>query len=139
MALRSNVHELPAIAAFCREHTMDYFRFDPLLHLRHDGDPRRNEEICAERLSPEEIVALEQGDQERATALEKGCDRLIVPDFAHIQCDHLFHCGAGNKSFVVAYRKSVGAKVERWKIYQLVNRSALVRWYRKVRDLGGLA
>lgn len=45
----------------------------------------------------------------------------------------------GFKRFVVAYRKNVGAKVERLKIYQLVNRSALVRWYRKVRDLGGLA
>ncbi len=103
MALRSNVHELPEIAAFCRERTTGYFRFDPLLHLRHDADPQRNEEIRAERLSPGEIVTVEQGDEERAEALEKGCDKLIVPGFADHQCDHLFHCGAGNGSFVVSY------------------------------------
>jgi len=103
MALRSNVPELPAIARFCREHTKDYFRFDPLLHLRYDGDPRRNEEIRAERLSPEEIVAAEQADEERAGALARGCDSLIIPELAHLHCDHLFHCGAGNGSFSVSY------------------------------------
>ncbi|MGD8475344.1 MAG: radical SAM protein, partial [Anaerolineae bacterium] len=103
MALRSNVHELPAIATFCRERTTGAFRFDPLLHLRYDGDPLRNEEIRAERLSPEEIVAIEQGDEERATALEQGCDKLIFPTYEGEVCDHLFHCGAGNRSFVVSY------------------------------------
>ncbi|MBU1877715.1 MAG: radical SAM protein, partial [Chloroflexi bacterium] len=39
MALRSNVHEMDAIARFCRERTKDYYRFDPVLHLRFDGDP----------------------------------------------------------------------------------------------------
>ena len=76
MALRSNVHELPEIARFCREHTKDYFRFDPLLHLRFDGDPERNEEIRAERLSPAEIVEIERQDDERFRALQKDCERL---------------------------------------------------------------
>ena len=103
MALRSNAHELPAIAAFCREHTMDYFRFDPLLHLRFDGNSQRNEEIKAERLSPKEIVEIEQADEERATALTKNCDDFIFPDSPDHVCDHLFHCGAGNGSFSVSY------------------------------------
>jgi radical SAM protein with 4Fe4S-binding SPASM domain len=103
MALRSNVHELPEIAAFCRERTTGSFRFDPLLHLRYDGDPRRNEEIRDERLSPAEIVAIEQGDEERAKALEKGCDKLIFPEYHGEVCNHLFHCGAGNRSFAVSY------------------------------------
>jgi radical SAM protein with 4Fe4S-binding SPASM domain len=103
MALRSNAHELPAIAAFCRQHTMDLFRFDPLLHLRYDGDQRRNAEIRAERLPPGEIVKIEQADAERARALEKGCDKLIFPSYDGPVCDHLFHCGTGNKSFVVSY------------------------------------
>ena len=103
VALRSNVHELPAIAAFCREHTTDFFRFDPLLHLRYDGDPRRNEEIRSERLSPAEVVAIEQADDERAGAMEKGCDALIFPEYDGEVCDHLLRCGAGNKSFVVSY------------------------------------
>jgi len=103
MALRSNIHEMPEIARFCRERTKDYFRFDPFLHLRFDGDPARNDEIRSERLSPEEIVALERSDPERFQSLEKGCDELIVPEFSHINCNHLFHCGTGNGSFSVSY------------------------------------
>ncbi len=103
MALRSNVHELPEIAAFCRERTTSLFRFDPLLHLRHDGDPRRNEEIRSERLSPAEIAAIEQGDEERAEVLQKGCDKLIFPQYDGEVCSHLFRCGVGNRSFAVSY------------------------------------
>lgn len=62
MALRSNAHELEAIGRYCCERTKDYYRFDPLLHLRYDGDERRNAEIRGERLSAAEIVALEQAD-----------------------------------------------------------------------------
>lgn len=103
VALRSNVHELPEIAAFCREHTSGAFRFDPLLHLRYDSDPQRNEEIRRERLSPAEVVAIEQADDERARALAKGCDALIFPEHDGHVCDHLFHCGTGNTSFTVSY------------------------------------
>ena len=103
MALRSNLHELTAISQFCRQRTKDYFRFDPFLHFRFDGDARRNEEIRSERLLPEEIVTIEKNDPERFRALEKSCDKLINADFAHINCDHLFHCGAGNGSFTVSY------------------------------------
>lgn len=103
MAIRSNVREIGAIAKFCRERTKDYFRFDPFLHLRFDGNRARNDEIRSERLSAEEIVDVERADTERFAALEKGCDKLINPQFEHISCDHLFHCGAGNGSFTVSY------------------------------------
>jgi hypothetical protein len=43
------------------------------------------------------------------------------------------------KKFVVAYRTHVHSKVERWKIYTIISKSALLRWYTKVRDLGGLS
>lgn len=102
MALRSNVKELPAIAEFCRQHTRDYFRFDPLLHLRFDGDPVRNEEIAAERLKAEEIAALEQSDTERFSVLKNSCDHYILPDQVSPGCRHLFHCGIGRDSFVVS-------------------------------------
>ncbi|NQU17892.1 MAG: radical SAM protein, partial [Candidatus Saganbacteria bacterium] len=59
MALRSNHHEHSKIAEFCRERTKDYFRFDPQLHLRFDRDLKRNELIKSERLTPEEVVAVE--------------------------------------------------------------------------------
>ena len=103
MALRSNVHELKKIARFCREQTKDYFRFDPFLHLRFDGNKKRNAEIKSERLSPEEIVAIEEKDPDRLQALEKGCDKLIMPELKHTNCNHLFHCGTGNGSFTISY------------------------------------
>jgi radical SAM protein with 4Fe4S-binding SPASM domain len=102
MALRANVRELPEIARFCRERTRDFFRFDPLLHLRYDGNAVRNEEIRAQRLAPEEIVAIEQADPERSLALRKGCHELIGPTCSQFGCDHLFHCGAGLGSFTVS-------------------------------------
>ncbi len=103
MALRSNVHELADLARFCRAYTKDYFRFDPLLHLRFDGNAERNEEIRYERLSPEEIVATERADEERFAALAKDRNKLIRLEFGHIGCNHLFHCGVGDGSFTVSY------------------------------------
>ena len=43
----------------------------------------------------------------------------------------------GMKHFVVAYRTHIYARVEKWKIYKIINRSTLVRWYQKIRDLRG--
>jgi len=103
MALRSNLHEIEAMAAFGRKYTKDYYRFDPVLHLRFDGDPQRNAEIINERLTPEEVVALEQRDPERFARMEKDCNELINEDFTHTVCNHLFHCGAGKGSFNIGY------------------------------------
>ena len=72
------------------------------LNLR-DRDEVRNDEIKAERLTPEEIVALERADEARFSALRKSCDKLINEEFTHIGCDHLFHCGVGNGSCNVSY------------------------------------
>jgi uncharacterized protein (TIGR03546 family) len=45
----------------------------------------------------------------------------------------------GMKRFVVAYRKTVGARIEKTKLYQIISKNFLVQWYEKVRDLGGLS
>jgi len=103
MAMQSNLAEQAAIAAFCRARTKDYFRFDPQLHLRFDGDQGRNADIRAERLTPEQIIALEQADEQRLNALQNKCDTLINEELTHYGCDHLFRCGAGNGSFNVSY------------------------------------
>jgi len=103
MAMQSNLHEHEAIAAFCRARTKDFFRFDPQLHLRFDGDPARNAEIRAERLTPEQIVALECADEKRLTALQKSCDTLIRNECHNGGCTRLFHCGAGEGSFSISY------------------------------------
>lgn len=42
----------------------------------------------------------------------------------------------GMKRLLLAYRKHIGSKVEKWKVYQVLKQSALVRWYERVRDLG---
>ena len=101
MALKSNMHEIPRIAEFCRKVTKDYYRFDPLLHLRYDGNPERNREIISERLSPEQIVCLEKADLVRFETLKKNCDDLIDPD--HHVCHRLILCGAGYSSCVIGY------------------------------------
>jgi len=103
MALRSNLEEIEAIAAFGRDFTRDYYRFDPLLHLRFDGDEQRNEEIRSERLLPDEIVALEQSDRARFESLEKNHEKFYIEGFKNRQEDRLFLCGAGNMSFSVGY------------------------------------
>jgi radical SAM protein with 4Fe4S-binding SPASM domain len=103
MALRSNLHELPAIAEFCRARTKDYFRFDPFLHYRLDRDAARNATIEAERLTPGEVVALERGDSERRRAMERSCGQLIVTEFGESDCRHVFRCDAGRRNFVVGY------------------------------------
>ena len=43
----------------------------------------------------------------------------------------------GMKKFVVAYRKNVGSRVEKWKLYQTLKKSSLVQWYLRIRDFGG--
>ncbi|MCL4531756.1 MAG: radical SAM protein [Actinobacteria bacterium] len=103
MAIRSNVHELPEIARFCRERTKDYFRFDPLLNLRYDGDEVRNRDIREERLPAEEIAAVEQADEERASSLARSCGTLISPRSGRQGDDHIFGCGAGTHGFAVSY------------------------------------
>jgi len=103
MALRANIGELEEISAFCRERTKDYYRFDPLLHLRFDGNELRNAEIRAERLNPVEVVAVERADDERFGALERSCDRLVTAERVTDGDDHLFRCGVGDGSFNVGY------------------------------------
>ena len=103
MALRSNKDDLAAIAKFGQKYTKDFYRFDPVLHLRYDRDEKRNEEIRSERLSPNEIVALEQADKKRFDSLKNNCDEFIIETFKYRHDDHLFHCGAGNGSFSIGY------------------------------------
>ncbi len=42
----------------------------------------------------------------------------------------------GMQRFVVAYRTHIHARVERWKIYQVLSRNSLVKWYQRIRSLG---
>lgn len=141
MALRSNVHELPEIARFCRARTKDLYRFDPLLHLRYDGDLARNDAIRAERLSPAEVVAIERADHERFAALQRGCDKLVTPTVSQTACDYLFHCGAGNRGFAVSYDGKFRLCSSLWRpdtVYDLRHGALREAWEQvvpRVRDL----
>ncbi len=141
MAIRSNLHEQQAIADFCRVRTKDYYRFDPQIHLRFDGDAARNVEIRGERLTPDEIVALERADEKRSNAMKEKCDTLINAEMGHKGCDHLFHCGAGNGSFNVSYDgrfrlcSSLWAEGTTYDLRQGTLADAWVNFVPKVRDL----
>ena len=101
MALRSNVHEMEKIASFCRNYTADFFRYDPNLHYRFDGDAARNEEIKSERLSSEEIANLEQNDDERSQALQHHCDDLMLHIDPAAVRSKVFKCGIGSGGSIV--------------------------------------
>ena len=42
----------------------------------------------------------------------------------------------GMKQFVVAYRAHIGSRIERWRIYQVISKSAMVRWYNRIKNFG---
>lgn len=71
--------------------------------MRFDGDEQRNAEIRSERLTPAEIIALEKADRVRYEAMQKSRAKYFLKGFITRQDDHLFVCGAGMDSFVVAY------------------------------------
>jgi MoaA/NifB/PqqE/SkfB family radical SAM enzyme len=103
MTVRSNLHEHQRIAEFCKRHTKDYYRYDPMLNLRVDHDPVRNREIIAERLTPGEIIALEKADDARFSQIQQKCDALADSEHCIAGCDHLFHCGIGGMNFDISY------------------------------------
>jgi radical SAM protein with 4Fe4S-binding SPASM domain len=130
MALRSNYSELPAIASFCRQYSSRSFRFDPFLQLRCDGNPHRNTEIKSERLSPTQVVQLEQSDPERSQALKKNCDKLVFYEGRETS-DYIITCGAGTSSFSVSwdgYFRLCSSLVEPASIYDLRQGSLHHAW-----------
>ncbi|MCK4418827.1 hypothetical protein KAV79_03380, partial [Candidatus Aerophobetes bacterium] len=80
------------------------FRFDPFLHLRLRSNSERNRQIRNERLSPQEIVAIELGDKERKSGLLKQIceEKKGGEEKGHFYNDNqLFYCGAGKTSFAI--------------------------------------
>jgi radical SAM protein with 4Fe4S-binding SPASM domain len=101
--MKSNVHEQRQISQFCRQNTTDFFRFDPMLHLRFDRNEKLNELIRAERLTPEEIAAIESSDAQRFDSLMKNCDNYIFSEVSAPDGNRIFGCGAGKWSFNVGH------------------------------------
>lgn len=101
--LRSNHKELPEITKYCRNKSELPFRFDPFLHLRLDRDPKRNRQIISERLTPEEIIELEENDSIRLDALERKCLDVDKSQIAAKNTDTLFKCQFGLNRGYIAY------------------------------------
>jgi radical SAM protein with 4Fe4S-binding SPASM domain len=101
--IQANLGEYPAIADFCRKLSHKPFRFDPMLHLRFDGDGEKNREIRRQRLKAEQIAALEGADRKRRDEMEKNCDKLILSKRPANGKSRLFACGAGLSEFVVSH------------------------------------
>ncbi len=102
MALRSNFHEFPEIIKFCKETTKDFFRADPMLHLRYDLDPERNEEIKSERLEKGDVLKLDAMDSTRSEALALNCPKPAEEPVIKVS-DKLFTCNVGKNSAVIGY------------------------------------
>lgn len=100
--IRSNFHEIQKISEFCRSYTKDYYRFDPILNLRLDHNLERNEEIRKQRLSPEEIVILEQSNADYALAFEESCNDSKLSQHQEFGDNRLFHCNIGRGNFIVS-------------------------------------
>ena len=137
MALQSNLHEMQQIAAFARQYTEDYYRFDPQLHLRYDFDPERNEMIKSERLTPSQIVELENQDDQRREALADNCHKYVYssPDR---KTSFIINCGAGNGSVVVAYNgilKLCPSMVQPEFMYDLKTGTLTDAWHRFIPEV----
>ncbi len=92
MAMTLNRHEIGGLKKLAEKLGAE-FQFDPLITSRYDGShaPR------AVWLSPEEIVALDKADPERAKALESLCERSLGPPPEEL----LYPCEMGRFSFHV--------------------------------------
>lgn len=141
MVLRSNVEEFSRIAEFCRKRSIRSFRFDPFLHLRFDGDTNRNQDIISERLSPDEIAALELSDPDRFQTLKQNCGKLISPEFANITDNHLFRCSPGQNSFIISSNGIFRLCSSLWHpdcMYNLVDISLKAAWLNLAPKIWGM-
>jgi len=103
MVIRSNYSEFGKISDFSKQNTMDFYRFDPFLHLRADGDEAKNKIIKEEIITDEEVLAVESTDKNRMNFLESLCRAVdkAEPVKENLSEVPLFRCGAGLKSFVL--------------------------------------
>ncbi len=130
MALRQNVHEVRAMQAMAKQWGL-FFRYDPVVHSRLDGGDRP----LACRLSPEEIIVLEEEDPKRVQQWQELCGRPWLPPDGK----HLFSCGAARHTFHIdPYGTLFPCLMARWLSYDLTAGSlsqALEEFLPTVREL----
>ena len=98
------------------------FRFDPLLNPRLDGSKMP----CDFRLSPEEVVTLDLGDEKRVKEWREFCEKFVGP----FHSDGLFDCGAGISTFHIdPYGQMSACEMIRFQSYDLRSGSFQQGWY----------
>jgi radical SAM protein with 4Fe4S-binding SPASM domain len=93
VAMRDNQHEVHAMRRWAQERGIR-FRFDAILSPRIDG----GKQPLAQRLTPEEIVAVEVPDEARQTSYADYCKVRVGRPPSN---DQKFQCGAGVSTFVI--------------------------------------
>jgi radical SAM protein with 4Fe4S-binding SPASM domain len=93
IAMRASVHELPAIRAFARSEGLG-FRYDAILSPRIDGGRKPLEQ----RLTPAEVFAIENVDDERVNAFAEYCGDHVGERPLD---DRKYQCGAGLNTIIV--------------------------------------
>lgn len=93
IVLTVNRHELPGMRAFADQLGVE-FRYDGILWPRSDG----GHEPWAYRLSPEEIVALDQDDRARQQTWQ---DLHAKLSGGLSRRESIYHCGAGHRGYHV--------------------------------------
>jgi radical SAM protein with 4Fe4S-binding SPASM domain len=97
MALTWNLDEIQAMREYAASLGVA-FRHDGLLNARVDCGANRNGEL---QLSPEQVVALDLGDPERAARLRATCAEALKPENAVDGGEFVYSCGAGKNTFTV--------------------------------------
>jgi radical SAM protein with 4Fe4S-binding SPASM domain len=97
MAMTWNLDEIGAMRALAEERGLE-FKHDGLLNPRVDCGANRNGEL---QLRPEQIVALDLNDPERARRLREACAEELRPGTEVSAGDYVYSCGAGRNSFTV--------------------------------------
>jgi radical SAM protein with 4Fe4S-binding SPASM domain len=90
MATTLNYHEIKGMQEWSESLGLKFF-FDPALNPRLDG----GQGPCRLRLSPEEVVALDQADEKRSQEWRGLCERFVGPH----DDDNLYRCYAGINAF----------------------------------------
>jgi radical SAM protein with 4Fe4S-binding SPASM domain len=94
---KTNQIEFPAIRRFAEQEMGTEFRFDGMLNGRVDGKPGP----VSERLTPEEIVALDLGDPVRRDGWVKAAAAQPEPPESDGSLGQLYSCGGGYHGFSI--------------------------------------
>ncbi len=97
VAMTLNRHEIWEMKRFVEEDLGLEFRFDAMINPRTDC----SKSPLDVRLSPNEVVELDQNDPERMAEWNRFAEKFTGPVHAPEHCDRLYHCSGGNNSFAI--------------------------------------